>query len=338
VILVLLLLGYFAAAACAAPALLTRLTRRGASARAGLALWLATLASVLSAAALAAGFAVRAAAADWPQLTATLCRSVAGQACTPAIYRSALYQAGAAALALLLLAAMAVAAWRYGRRVHRTRSQTQAHARTALLVGRALPGAFAGARPGRRVFRARTVVLDEPRPAAYCVAGRPAAIVVTRGALAVLDQQQLDAVLAHERAHGHHALATVLRGLAAAFPGVPLFARAVTEAGRLAEMAADDSAARRTGPAAVARALLALATGQRVAAAGTVPLAGAVAVATAGTVPSAALAAAAQAVPARVERLLSPTRPAAAAAAGVLLGVLSALLVLGPLLLSVLSA
>jgi Zn-dependent protease with chaperone function len=171
------------------------------------------------------------------------------------------------------------------------------------------------------------------------VAGRPAAIVVTRGALAVLDQQQLDAVLAHERAHlahGHHALATVLRGLAAAFPGVPLFARAVTEAGRLAEMAADDSAARRTGPAAVARALLAHATGQRVAAAGTVPLASAVA--TAITVPSAALAAAAQAVPARVERLLSPTRPAAAAAAGVLLGVLSALLVLGPPLLSVLSA
>lgn len=78
------------------------------------------------------------------------------------------------------------------------------------------------------------------------MAGRPAAIVVTRGALAVLDEAQLDAVLAQERAHlahVHHALATVIRGLAAALPGVPLFARAVAEAGRLAEMAADVLAA-----------------------------------------------------------------------------------------------
>ncbi len=93
-------------------------------------------------------------------------------------------------------------------------------------------------------------MLDDPRPAAYCVAGRPAAIVVTSGALAVLDPPQLRAVLAHESAHlahGHHALATVTRGLAAAFPGVPLFARGAAEVARLAEMSADDTAARTSG-------------------------------------------------------------------------------------------
>ena len=39
------------------------------------------------------------------------------------------------------------------------------------------------------------------QPAAYCVPGRPATIVLTSGALAVLDPAQLTAVLAHERAH-----------------------------------------------------------------------------------------------------------------------------------------
>ena len=45
-----------------------------------------------------------------------------------------------------------------------------------------------------------------PEPAAYCVSGRPPAIVVTTAALGALDDRQLDAVVAHERAHlaGHH--------------------------------------------------------------------------------------------------------------------------------------
>jgi len=96
------------------------------------------------------------------------------------------------------------------------------------------------------------------------VAGRPAAIVVTSGALAVLDEPQLAAVLAHERAHlagHHHLLATVTRGLAAAFPGVPLFIRGRDEAARLSEMAADDMAARSAGRHALVAALLSIATG-----------------------------------------------------------------------------
>jgi Zn-dependent protease with chaperone function len=144
------------------------------------------------------------------------------------VYRSALYEAGVAALAALVTIVAAVALWRYARRTQRARTRSRAHAEAALLAGRALPGTGA-------------VVLDDPRPAAYCVAGRPAAIVVTSGALAVLDPPQLAAVLAHERAHlahRHHLLATVTRGLAAAFPGVPLFQRGIAEVARLTEMAA----------------------------------------------------------------------------------------------------
>ena len=299
------LLGYAACAAWWVPALLSPLTRRGVSVRAGLAAWLAAMASVLVSAAVAMEMSFRTVAADWPQLTQDLCRSVAGSACTPEVYGSVLYQAGVTVLAASLALAGAVAAWRYGRRVRRSRAQTRSHARAALLVGRAIAG------------RARTVMLDDPRPAAYCVAGRPAAIVVTSGALAVLDPPQLAAVLAHEHAHlahGHHILATATRGLAAAFPCVPLFTRGAAEVARLTEMAADDSAARTSGRPALVAALIAIATGTVVPStlvSGEGPRGAAV---PAGSVPAGVMAAAACAVPDRVERLLRPSARARSAA------------------------
>ncbi|HEY3878422.1 MAG TPA: M56 family metallopeptidase [Trebonia sp.] len=316
------LLGYAACTAWLAPALLTPLTTRGLSVRAGLTAWLAAMASVLVSAVLAVQFSLRTVAADWPRLTQDLCRSVAGQACTPGVYGSLLYQAGVAALGALLTLGTAAALYRYGRRVQRSRSQTRSHARAALLVGRDFATAGAGV---------RTVVLDDPRPAAYCVAGRPAAIVVTSAALAVLGPGQLSAVLAHERAHlagGHHALTTVVRGLAAAFPRVPLFSAGAAEVTRLAEMSADDAAARSAGRRTVAAALLALATGTSVPDAPAAP-------ASAG--PSAVLAAAEHAVPARVDRLLAPSRPAVAARAAALLAAVTALLALVPPLLAALT-
>jgi Zn-dependent protease with chaperone function len=82
------------------------------------------------------------------------------------------------------------------------------------------------------------------RPVAYCVPGRPAAIVLSTGALALLDPAQLTAVLAHERAHlagRHHLLISLTRVLATTFPAVPLFTRGPAEVARLAEMCADDS-------------------------------------------------------------------------------------------------
>ena len=312
----LVLLGYAACAAWCAPALLAPLTRRGASVRAGLAAWLTAMASVLVSAAVAIQFSLRTVAADWPQLTRALCRSVAGGACTPAVYGSVVYQAGVIVLAAALTLAAAVAAWRYGRRVRRSRAQTRSHARAALLVGRAIAG------------QARTVMLDDPRPAAYCVAGRPAAIVVTSGALAVLDPPQLAAVLAHESAHlahGHHALATVTRGLAAAFRGVPLFTRGAAEVARLTEMAADDTATRSSGRPALVTALIAIATGAAVSSAAFsgAGIRGAAA-------PAGAMAAAARAVPDRVERLLRPSSRARAAAFAVALTLALTLLAAAP--------
>lgn len=109
------------------------------------------------------------------------------------------------------------------------------------------------------------VVLPHPVPAAYCVPGRPGHIVMTDGALRALASDQVDAVVAHERAHlaGHHArligLATVLhRGLGRT---APVFSRATQEVAALVEMIADDAAVRLCPAPRVAQALVTLADG-----------------------------------------------------------------------------
>jgi hypothetical protein len=60
-----------------APALLTRVTARGASARLGLVAWLTAMASVLASLLVALQFLIRAAVAGWPRLAEAVCRSVA---------------------------------------------------------------------------------------------------------------------------------------------------------------------------------------------------------------------------------------------------------------------
>src|SRR5439155_955967 len=45
------------------------------------------------------------------------------------------------------------------------------------------------------------LVVDSPAAAAYCVPGLRSRIVISAGALALLDAAELAAVLAHERAH-----------------------------------------------------------------------------------------------------------------------------------------
>jgi hypothetical protein len=107
------------------------------------------------------------------------------------------------------------------------------------------------------------VILDQDAPAAYCLPGRRHCIVVTAGTLAALGPGQLLAVLAHERAHlrgRHHLLLAIASALSRAFPFVPLLAEAGTQVAVLAEMAADDQAARRHHPADLAAALVTLAT------------------------------------------------------------------------------
>jgi Zn-dependent protease with chaperone function len=268
---------YALAVAWYSPALLRPLTLRGDSARLGIAAWLTAMISTLVSAAVALQFLVRAAIAGWSRLAEAFCRTVTRGACGPQTYRNAIFELALGAAALIAAVAVLVLAWRYGRRLQQGRRRTQIHGECARMTGRGLPGARA------------VVVLDEPQPVAYCVAGRPATIVVTSGALAVLDGEQLAAVLAHEQAHlagRHHLLIALTRGLAATFPAVPLFTQGPDEIARLAEMCADDSAARTSGRHALLAALLAMGTGM--------------------AVPTTALAAAAFAVAARVERLLEP--------------------------------
>ena len=277
----LLVLGYALVVAWCLPALLTRLTAAGLSARLGLAAWLAAMVSVLASLLAALQYLFTAAVAGWPQLAEAVCRSVAGGACTTVVYRSAAFELGLGLAAVTAALALAVLAWRYGRSVQRAQRRTRAHAEAARITGRRLPGAGAA------------VVLNAAQPAAYCVPGRPAAIVLTSAALAVLDPGQLTAVLAHERAHlagRHHLLIALTRALAATFPGVPLFTRAPAEVARMAEMCADDAAARRSSRPTLIAALLAMGTGT--------------------AVPAAALAATTCAVSARVQRLLEPAPPA----------------------------
>jgi len=278
----LLVFGYALVVAWLAPPLLTRLTARGISARLGLAAWLTAMASVVACAIAALQFLIRAAITGWPNLAEAVCRSVTGSACAPTVYKSAAFEAGLGATALLATLTAAVLAWRYGRSVQRARRRTHEHAELARMTGRSLPGA------------GPAMVLDAEQPVAYCVPGRPAAIVLSSGALAVLDPAQLTAVLAHERAHlagRHHVLTGLTRALSACFPAVPLFARGAGEVARLAEMRADDAAARRSGRPTLIAALLAMGTGTAVPAA---------------VVPATALAATGCAVVSRVQRLLDP--------------------------------
>jgi Zn-dependent protease with chaperone function len=311
----LLVFGYTLAVAWSVPVLLSRLTRHGVSARLGLAAWLTAMASVLASAGAAVALLAGAAIAGLPRLAEAVCRSVAGQACAPVVYRSAAFEVplGAAAIAATLTAA--VLAWRYGRAMQRAGRRTRAHAEAARITGRRLPVDEGGEAStvqrewGGEWGTEATVVLDALQPAAYCVPGRPAAIVLTSGALAVLDRDQLGAVLAHERAHlagRHHLLISLSRGLAASFPGVPVFTRGPAEVARLAELCADDAAARRTGRPALVAALLAMGTGA--------------------AVPAPALAVTSGAVTARVHRLLDPPRPGRHARYGLALAIVTLLL------------
>jgi Zn-dependent protease with chaperone function len=299
----LLLFGYAVTIAWWAPALLGRLTAGGISARLGLAAWLTAMASALAAAAIALQFLARAAVAGWGHLAEVVCRSVSGHACTATGYQGAAVEFTLGVVAIVAGLAALVLAWRYGRNVQRAQRQTRAHADVARITGHRLPG------------NDDAVVLDATQPVAYCLPGRPATIVVSSGALAVLDQGQLAAVLAHERAHlagRHHMLIAVTRGLAAVFPAVPLFARGAEHVTRLAEMCADDAAARRSGRGTLAAALLTMATGA--------------------AVPAHALGASACAVTARLQRLVDDPGPAARIRYGMTLATVTVLLALAPAL------
>lgn len=107
-------------------------------------------------------------------------------------------------------------------------------------------------------------VVDHPTPAVYCVPGRPAGVVVTTGARATLDDDQLRAVIAHEHAHldGRHDLVLALAGaLHRSIPRLACVRIGHSELARLVEMRADDIALRTNDRIMLARALVNLAQG-----------------------------------------------------------------------------
>jgi len=160
------------------------------------------------------------------------------------------------------------------------------------------------------------LVVDHPSATAYCLPGLRSTIVISAGTLNLLDQAELAAVLAHERAHlrARHDLVLLPFGaLVRAFPRARLVRQAHTTVGLLVEMLADDRALRHRSARELATALL------RVGVAGT------------GQAPSGALAAAANEgeVAARVARLLTPP-PRLPAPAQALICSVAALLVAVP--------
>jgi Zn-dependent protease with chaperone function len=267
------LLLYGLAVVVVGPPLLHRLTRGGQVPRFGVAAWLTAIASVLI---------------TWVAAAVAVVVDVVGHwnhghfvaACLAALLGVATGDAGMlprlALIALAIATAIAAAATvvRLTRTMIRIRSRAHGHAQAVRIVG-------------RRTADRDVVILEAAEPAAYCVSGRPPAIVVTSAALGALDDRELKAVVAHERAHlsGHHPhLVAALRSLAAVFPRVALFTTGAEQVSRLLEMCADDVAARRYGRGPLLSGLLALS----------------------GVAPAGALGAADVAVLARAERLTAP--------------------------------
>ena len=188
---------------------------------------------------------------------------------------------GAAAWSGLALAA-AVAAWTAVIAVTHLRAVRGQAVRTAQavrLVGQ--PDPELGA-----------VLVEHLQPAVYCVAGPHPTVVMTTGALQALDPGQVDAVLAHERAHlacHHHRFLAIARIGRQVFPFIPLMRDAAGQVARLAEMHADDAATAGRDTRPLATALVVLAS--------------------AGVGPVPALAAAGPDAVARIQRLLAPAEP-----------------------------
>ncbi|MGY1601550.1 M56 family metallopeptidase [Geodermatophilus sp. SYSU D00815] len=166
-----------------------------------------------------------------------------------------------------------------------------------------------------------TRLLEHPAPVAFCIPGARPLLVLSSGMVEELDDAQLAAVVAHERAHlkeRHHLLLLPFVAWEEALPVLPAAARAHASVRQLVEMRADDVAlrllpggSRRT----LAEAIVAVAGGSG------------------GGVPAGALAVAGSATGARVVRLLEPPSPLPAAARWGALAAAALLLLLPTLLL-----
>lgn len=167
-----------------------------------------------------------------------------------------------------------------------------------------------------------TLIVDHPGAAAYCVPGVRSRLVVSEGTLRLLARGELDAVLAHERAHArerHDLVLLPFSSLLRIFPRSRIVRDAHDAVSLLVEMRADDRAAYEQSRRQLATALL------RFGVAGVPPA------------PAGALGAGDDPVVARAQRLLRPcpalpprVRAVTWAASG-LLAALPAVLALLPL-------
>jgi Zn-dependent protease with chaperone function len=271
----LVLLAYAAALAVLTPLLLPRAEWAVRSPKLGIWAWQALTATVLVSTALA-GLAL---AVPSVPVSGNLAEML--HACVMALREQYAAPGGAAAAASGTMLALAVTGrigWCLAGALWRARRARGEHAAVLAMAGRARPDLG-------------VTVLDDDRPAAYCLPGFGHRIVLTTAALAALEQRELEAVIAHERAHirqRHHLILAYAQALERAFPRLPLFRAAADQTRRLVELAADDAASSRTNPLTLAGAL--------------VELAGAGA-------PTASLAASGGQVAGRVHRLLGPHRP-----------------------------
>lgn len=216
---------------------LMRLTRSGINPKLGVTAWLTAVTAVIAAWLAALVVLILDALDAIPSGPVwTLCLELLGYSGHLDMARPLAATTGTALIVAALVVTFSVA-----RRILRTlrvlHSASQQHAMAARVAGS----------PTR--WR-DVVVVQADRPAAYCVAGRPRAIVVTSAALARLRDDQLTAVLAHEQAHlrgRHQHILMLLRATAAGLPRLPLIAAGPDTVGRLLEMCADDAAARRHG-------------------------------------------------------------------------------------------
>lgn len=198
--------------------------------------------------------------------------------------------------------------------------------------------------------RDNTIVVDHPTPLAYCLPGGTKSVtVLSDGLLQALEPGELDAVLAHERAHlsqHHHLLLLAFAAWRSSLPWLPTSRLALGAVTDLVEMLADDDALHTVNRATLVRAIAIVGGASAapdgtsaVGAAGTSdegpgaeaagPVAAADPVVRVDGVEADAMATPRRVTPARVTRLLRPQAPIGALPRAAV-GLLSLLLVLAP--------
>jgi Zn-dependent protease with chaperone function len=153
----------------------------------------------------------------------------------------------------LMVAVLRVAIANRRRRAH--------HRMVVDLVGIGHDAALA--QPGGRTRDLR--VLDVAEPLAYCLPGVRSRVVVSEGTLTQLANDEVSAILTHERAHlraRHDLVLEAFTAVHAAFPRLVRSSNALGAVQLLVELLADDAAVRAAGRTPLARALVACAAGR----------------------------------------------------------------------------